>query len=1338
MKKRIISFFLVLVMLFSCLSLNIFATEGTQQSDAEAAVGTVVSDTLDAHTDDEILALIKANEKFAKRVWLNGKTTTGVALTSDGEKLVKNKGNVETRLDVSSHTSLSGRDNLLANLPTNRDYLGQSFVVQLDFVLSQEFLDLTSGERPLVQINNYAAKRSNTLKHSALQTNIVVVKNGFLQARRGADTKYPNGDYNNAAPVFDTLVQLKANTEYTLSVFVDPKGGNAEDGVYGTYNVYLNGELICENQSLFCEIENNIMTMPEDVPFFYDGAWNGTIDANNIVSYFFTDTLPTEEEFNAIIAESNLSFTPLYANAKAIGTVKGAKDFANGFVRLFQNTVNYTQDNVYSLDNIMVYYADSFVGTLVDHSIKNSHKHDFAQSTTEVTYFCELCDGEKVVIKSLDANGDRVCDVCVSDLETGAALTPAELITKLGSNSVIFSHDMTGLEAPNDKTTNNGTTIPGVNGDSNTQFLTSNPYGNISMVTDESGNTYIKNGASIHSTALFNDTNYVQVKNLKADDQGELAKLINNGDTTLLGAPYVISYDYMRLTDIATGDMLQVASYIRTNKDDKVVNLSFINLAANGELRYFDGSDGVNKWISSGVVLPKGEFKNITIVHTPKTNSYDLIVGGVRVAKDVTALNAANLSICTGTLAWPSESDTAVVDGATQFTPGFIRFKPTNKYTDYDTYAIDNIKVYLSADNVECIHDYELSHTHGLDNGMNDVSYVCKHCDKTYEKEIVMTDFSVFDRTGNTLSVSELKALLGSDVKFATDFTNAGGSLYGLHGGANKDNGTMMYLVNDGDNSYLKFGAAQTTADTYKVYGQYNMTGTSTYNDFRYIPTMNFDDLKGKAYVISNDFMIPSGSPLTSNYLFNVMSYATGTNGCTQLCPNSVSNWSPIRFTNSNGTLTLTYVDGSTIKTLTTLEYDKFYTVAVHHTPKGDATSPVNTYDIYFNNEMVVENAVALNSTEAGKHVYTSGKITISGKDYYVTSTGAQDYIPGAIQSVQPSKLTADAIAFDNIKAYYSDNYVECTHKYTDSTACDWCGKEVKITHCDICDGEAISENAAIVGRSVSLTDAIALNAKLVVTDGKDATVTMECGDRTATFNTAEETAEDGIYTISLPLRSTQMADDVLVYAGEDKANAYTTSIVDYVTALIAENPDGAAVPLAKAMLNYGAAAQVYFSGRNGNGDLTEKLANASLSSDDKTLAAIPTAVLTAHAFMQKGNTENVAFTGAALQMSSRTHMKLYFKASENATVTVDGVKYKPTYENGEYYITISAANPAAALNDLPRTVEITDGDVTVVAPVTVFTAVVEGINATGSGNFYDLLTAYAWYCQCAATYAGN
>ena len=1317
MKKRIFSFFLAVVMLFSCLSLNIFAAgEETATPTSEPVAGTVLYDTLDAHTDNEILTLIKANEKFAKRVWIDGKTDQGVALKSDGEKLVKNKGNVETRLDVSSHTSLSGRDNLLANLPANRDYLGQSFVVQLDFVLSQEFLDLTSSERPLVQINNYAAKRSNTLKHSALQTNIVVVKNGFLQARRGADTKYPNGDYSNAAPVFDTLVQLKANTEYTLSVFVDPKGGNAEDGVYGTYNVYLNSELICENQSLFCEIENNVMTMPEDVPFFFDGAWDGKIAADQIVSYFFTDTLPTEEEFNAIIAKSNLSFTPLYKNAKAIGTVKGVKDFANGFVRLFQNTVNYTQDNVYSLDNVMVYYADSFVGTLVDHSIKNSHKHDFAQSTTEVTYFCELCDGEKVVVKSLDANGDRICDVCVGGLDAGGTISHSELMNAIGSTNIIYDTDMSNIVvAPNathstpQKDVNNG----------KTDFRVDNYHGIFSIV-EENGNSYLKCGAPTGTPPEKAGNNYAQSWNNVFGSRTNLQSALKSGDKRI-GSTYVLSIDYA-FYGKCDASFLQIASYTASDEyaatGNNAVSFQPLRIIPEGNFYYRDAA--TNQWVDTKKVFSPGEFHNIVFVHSPSTNSFDLFFDGELVANDVKALSD---DYNKNSIEYTAPDGTHYT-GTALFTPSFVRFAPQlTNHTYGDVYAIDNFRLYYAEKNLDCIHKFDVAHEHDVANNVNKVTYTCEYCENVQSFDVPIVDLS-----GKMLSVSDIKAS-GLEVMKASDFNAGTLDVWGtiddkairVAGGENGDYHLEWYKQSDTVSSAIQAIAGSAGTREHEV--------------------KNFDRLHGKSYVMSADFVISPDNSAEIRRVFQVLCYLGSSDQGKTL---SAVFFDPIDIAASGE---IEYRDGSKSgdqKSGIFVSAGVEHTIAVYHTPAGDKFSPENTYDIYLDGELVLENITALDSSKNTSMSWTAATTKLNGSytvDEGFKVEGAKDFIPGLfryfhyVPSVKAGSAHDVSLTVDNIKNYYTDTFIECKHSFTDSNVCDWCGFEAEIdeSYCEICDGTVISENVAITGRSATLGELIDMNVYAAIANDKvspDTEVTITCGDKTETVLVKDAEKTEKGYKFSISLNSTQMKDEVTL---KIDGATYTTSIADYALALI-EAGDKAA-PVAKALLNYGAAAQTYFAAKNGDETLDDVLANAGLAEADKVVPALDAETLAKYAFVQEGATDEVHFTAVKLQLSTTTHMKLYFTAPKGATVTVDGEDARVYYDTvaKEYMVFISDITPTAATGE--KTVVITAGDVTVTATVSAFTAVSAGANGT-SASLADLMNAYGQYCLAASAYA--
>ena len=88
MKKRIISLFLALVMLFSCLSLNVFATDaegGTEAGSTDAPkAGDIAESTLEAHTDSLINQLVAKNGSHY--TFLNGKQWYNYTLTSGNVK----------------------------------------------------------------------------------------------------------------------------------------------------------------------------------------------------------------------------------------------------------------------------------------------------------------------------------------------------------------------------------------------------------------------------------------------------------------------------------------------------------------------------------------------------------------------------------------------------------------------------------------------------------------------------------------------------------------------------------------------------------------------------------------------------------------------------------------------------------------------------------------------------------------------------------------------------------------------------------------------------------------------------------------------------------------------------------------------------------------------------------------------------------------------------------------------------------------------------------------------------------------------------------------------------
>ncbi len=124
----------------------------------------------------------------------------------------------------------------------------------------------------------------------------------------------------------------------------------------------------------------------------------------------------------------------------------------------------------------------------------------------------------------------------------------------------------------------------------------------------------------------------------------------------------------------------------------------------------------------------------------------------------------------------------------------------------------------------------------------------------------------------------------------------------------------------------------------------------------------------------------------------------------------------------------------------------------------------------------------------------------------------------------------------------------------------------------------------------------------------------------------------------------------------------YTYSVKEYAAYLLDhadEREDlAAAVPLVKAMLNYGAYAQIYFD-KN-----TDALANSVLPEADKELGDVNITAPDKEFKLPEG----VSFEGATLSLKSETTLSLYFKSSTTLSFSVDGKKVE-TAKDGEFQI---------------------------------------------------------------------
>ena len=529
---------------------------------------------------------------------------------------------------------------------------------------------------------------------------------------------------------------------------------------------------------------------------------------------------------------------------------------------------------------------------------------------------------------------------------------------------------------------------------------------------------------------------------------------------------------------------------------------------------------------------------------------------------------------------------------------------------------------------------------------------------------------------------------------------------------------------------YLKFG------DNQQYFGLISQHKDSVYVGGAYTVTLDYYNINNSSSKNVDLFELSSYSPLgdTKNPIPTVTIDSTGKQTWSKT--NSRASEYPISIKPDG---TILYKDYGSTKTLSTdiasIPNGTWTQLTFYHTPRGldgvRGTDDDNTYHIFVNGKHVITAHFLANkyNTDFTTENFPEGIkvkdpinntwVELKGGAQKITYNPATDYVCSMVRVAQSSDY-ADLMGLDDVKIYYGAP-IECTHVDKNGTStvkngvCTWC-KATVTCHCDICErdvqfsGIALGKDVAITDRNVELGDEISMNVYLELSEAAKADestlvrLTGADGDKVAEYALADLTESEkapGRYKATLPLRSIDMTSEVkveLVKGGEAYGTAYTTSVSEYLEALLkTDGQSDEAVALAKATLNYGAYAQLYFAEHNENPELAKNLANAALTEADRNaIAAVTTDNLADYRISldeEKEQGEGVQVTGASLILTSQTKMKLYFTASSAATVKVgDKALTKYASENdGEYYVLIDGVNPAGL--DEEVTLTITDGD---------------------------------------------
>ncbi|MBQ6262094.1 MAG: choice-of-anchor J domain-containing protein [Clostridia bacterium] len=209
---------------------------------------------------------------------------------------------------------------------------------------------------------------------------------------------------------------------------------------------------------------------------------------------------------------------------------------------------------------------------------------------------------------------------------------------------------------------------------------------------------------------------------------------------------------------------------------------------------------------------------------------------------------------------------------------------------------------------------------------------------------------------------------------------------------------------------------------------------------------------------------------------------------------------------------------------------------------------------------------------------------------------------------------------------------------------------------------------------------------------------------------------------------------------GENTSEAFEYSVVEYAEYILthADDPEYAdAVPVVKAMLNYGAAAQTFFGVR------TDDLANGILAEEDRTFDQIPLDNLQELVHPYDGSAtvlpEGTTFESVTLSLKTVLTLSLYFRSDSELTFSCDDDSITVVKETiGDYQIArISGIYPQSMNEDYTLTVSdgTTEGSVTY-SPLTYCYNVLNG--GTDDVNHNNVVTALLWYALAVSEYFSN
>ena len=400
-------------------------------------------------------------------------------------------------------------------------------------------------------------------------------------------------------------------------------------------------------------------------------------------------------------------------------------------------------------------------------------------------------------------------------------------------------------------------------------------------------------------------------------------------------------------------------------------------------------------------------------------------------------------------------------------------------------------------------------------------------------------------------------------------------------------------------------------------------------------------------------------------------------------------------------------------------------------------------------------------STETLANVDATSGATFSTKAFLEEAENAFEAGPKGPYTVAWTDQNEDAVGSESNVRYgtRTTNVVPETPEKENATFVKWLDEfSTFVTEdasykaeFDIEEGPSVDSWVYLAGYTTSLNGTIEMNFYMDMSDdiAADETAYMQFELPGANHTTdkimltdARKSVRGGktYYVFSAGVAAKNMVDDITAtfyYSdGKKSAGPYAYTVQSYCEYII--NPkngyDAESVALAKAMLNYGSAAQRFHDSTVAD----DKLANVNLSEEDKTLADV--SLDDDYLAETNGSCTGFSWKGTSVMTTTTTSLRHFFTVDSdlsNYTFKANGTTLTPkAYNKTMYYVEIEGIRARALDTPIQMTVTNTSDNTSYTLNYSVYTnikSVMESNNQTDIAK--DLMKSMYYYCEAAKEY---